>query len=347
MFHSHPPSTVRAGKPDVSQLITMLLLAVAVITPLIVVPFSNDYFYQPKAIFLYLLTVIMLVVDLYCQKKIPVQKDAINILLFVYLALVLLATCFSTDIRISILGRSRRCDGIFTIYTYAVLFLFARHQYRYQRKHLAWLIASATLFAVYGIFQHFGLDPIPRDSQRIGWGVRPFATFGNPDFFGAYLSMVFPLSWFAYLATKNIRYLGAAALLFLCFLYVSTRSSWVGLAFGTLLLLWFVYSLKLSKKALLLSLLVFTLLFAGVNYKDGGSLLNRLQSIVTDAAKVITQTEDYEKAGAGRIYIWTHVWELIQQRPWLGYGPEALGEVFLEVYRDDMLEHYHQLYLFD
>ena len=206
----------------------------------------------------------MLVVGLYRQKKFHVQKDAINILLFVYLVLVLLATCFSTDIRISILGRSGRRDGIFTIYTYAVLFLFARYRYRYQRKHLAWLITSTMVVAVYGIFQHFGLDPIP--SLQVGAGVRTFATFGNPDFFGAYLSMVFPLSWFAYLATKDIRYLGVVALLFLCVLYVSTRSTWIALAFGALLLLWFVYSysLKLSKKALLLSLLVFTLLFAGV-----------------------------------------------------------------------------------
>ncbi|HZW48764.1 MAG TPA: O-antigen ligase family protein [Bacillota bacterium] len=347
MRHPHTPSTVQAGKPDVSQLISTLLVAVAVITPLIVVPFSNDYFYRSKAIFLYLLTVIMLVVGLYRQKKFHVEKDAINILLFVYLVLVLLATCFSTDIRISILGRSGRRDGIFTIYSYAVLFLFARYRYRYQRKHLAWLITSTMVVAVYGIFQHFGLDPIP--SLQVGAGVRTFATFGNPDFFGAYLSMVFPLSWFAYLATKDIRYLGVVALLFLCVLYVSTRSTWIALAFGALLLLWFVYSysLKLSKKALLLSLLVFTLLFAGVYHNDGGSMMNRLQSIVTDAVKVINQTEDYEKAGAGRIYIWTHVWELIKERPWLGYGPETLGEVFLGAYRDDMLEHLHQLYLFD
>ena len=347
MFGLQTKTIGQAEKSQVSQLITLLLLAAAIITPLIIVPYGADYFYQPKAIFLYFLAVIMLSVDLYCQRKLSVPKDAINILLFVYLALVLLATCFSTDLRISILGRVRRCDGIFTIYTYAVFFLFARHHYRYQPKHLDWFIASATLLSVYGIFQHFGLDPIPRDSQRIGWGLRPFVTFGNPDFFGAYLSLVFPISWFAYLATKKLRYLGAAALLFLCFLYVSTRSAWVGLAFGTLFLLWFVYSLKLSKKALLLSLLVFVLLFAGVNYKDGGSMVNRLQSIATDAAKVITQTEDYEKAGAGRIYIWTRVWELIKARPWLGYGPETLGEVFLQVYRDDMLEHYHKLYLFD
>ena len=88
MRHPHTPSTVQAGKPDVSQLISTLLLAVAVITPLIVVPFSNDYFYRSKAIFLYLLTVIMLVVGLYRQKKFHVQKDAINILLFVYLVSV-------------------------------------------------------------------------------------------------------------------------------------------------------------------------------------------------------------------------------------------------------------------
>ncbi|MCE5195999.1 MAG: O-antigen ligase family protein [Negativicutes bacterium] len=347
MFGLQTAAMGQTEKSQVSELITLLLLAAAILTPLIIVPYGADYFYQPKAIFLYLLSLIMLTVDLYCQRKISLPKDAINILLLVYLALVFLATCFSTDLRISILGRVRRCDGIFTIYTYAVFFLFARHHYRYQPKHLDWLFASATLLSVYGIFQHFGLDPIPRDPQRIGWGLRPFVTFGNPDFFGAYLSLVFPLSWFAYLATKKLRYLGAAALLFLCFLYVSTRSAWVGLAFGTLLLFWFVYSLKLSKKALLLSLLVFLLLFAGVNYKDGGSMVNRLQSIATDAAKVITKTEDYEKAGAGRIYIWTRVWGLIKARPWLGYGPETLGEVFLAAYRDDMLEHYHKLYLFD
>ena len=149
-----------------------------------------------------------------------------------YLFIVIISTVFSVNHIISLYGNFRREEGLFAIIVYIYLYIVANRNYIFSEKPVKFLLFSATIIAVYGVFQYFGFDPVPRDLERINWSKRAFATMGNPDFLGSYLVLILPISVFAYFyARKNI-YLLTSGLIYLSLLCTMTRSAWLGALFS-------------------------------------------------------------------------------------------------------------------
>ncbi len=108
---------------------------------------------------------------------------------FVYI----IATFFSINPRVSFWGSYQRLQGVYTAFSYLVIFavILFNLRRRAQVERLITVIIIASLpVALYGILQKYRLDPIP-------WGgnvtVRIASTLGNSIFVAAYLIMVFPL----------------------------------------------------------------------------------------------------------------------------------------------------------
>jgi tetratricopeptide (TPR) repeat protein len=106
----------------------------------------------------------------------------------------LISTAFSLVPRTSLLGSYQRLQGTYTTFSYLIVFAaMATHLRRRQQveRLITTLIVASLPVALYGILQHYKLDPIP-------WGgdvsTRIAANMGNSIFVAAYLIMVFPFT---------------------------------------------------------------------------------------------------------------------------------------------------------
>jgi len=112
-----------------------------------------------------------------------------------FLVLVyLLSTMLSVAWRVSLMGSYQRLQGTYTTLAYIVIF-FLMLQGLETKRQLNRLITTLVLvsfpIAIYGLVQHFGLDPLP-------WGgdvtTRVASNMGNAIFVAAYLIMALPLT---------------------------------------------------------------------------------------------------------------------------------------------------------
>jgi O-antigen ligase/cytochrome c-type biogenesis protein CcmH/NrfG len=129
--------------------------------------------------------------------------------------------------------------------THAVLALMAvaiaiSIDYPRRTSWLAWTIGIAAVLAgVYAVEQALGLDPVQWVDQNPR--VRPFATFGNPDFYGQFLAAVF-IGCAAVLAFARNRVWAMILVALLALstlglmLIVATRGSFLGIVAGAVVI---------------------------------------------------------------------------------------------------------------
>ena len=106
----------------------------------------------------------------------------------------ILATLASVTPRVSLWGSYQRLQGTYTTFSYMVVFLLALQGLR-TREQIERVVTVAILvslpISLYGILQHYGLDPLPWAADVTG---RVAANMGNSIFVAAYLIMVVPLT---------------------------------------------------------------------------------------------------------------------------------------------------------
>lgn len=106
----------------------------------------------------------------------------------------LVSTALSVAPRVSLLGSYQRLQGTYTTLSYIVIFFLLLQGLR-TKKQLDRIVVTAILvsfpIALYGLIQHFGLDPLP-------WGgdvqSRAASNMGNAIFVAAYMIMIVPLT---------------------------------------------------------------------------------------------------------------------------------------------------------
>ena len=111
------------------------------------------------------------------------------------LALVyLLATVTSVVPRTSFWGSYQRLQGTYSTLSYMVIFFLMLQSLRRReqlRRLLTTIILTSLPIALYGLLQHYRLDPLP-------WGgdvtFRVASNMGNAIFIGAYLIMIVPIT---------------------------------------------------------------------------------------------------------------------------------------------------------
>lgn len=106
----------------------------------------------------------------------------------------LLSTITSVVPRVSFWGSYQRLQGTYTTLSYIVIFFLALQGLRTQRqlrRLITVMILVSFPISMYGLIQHFGLDPLP-------WGgdvtTRVASNMGNAIFVAAFLILVVPLT---------------------------------------------------------------------------------------------------------------------------------------------------------
>lgn len=274
----------------------------------------------------------------------------------------ILTTLWSVTPRISLWGAYIRRQGMYSNLSYMLIFLLVylilRRREQLGRLITVILLASAPA-AIYGIIQHFGLDPLP-------WGgdvtKRVSSVAGNPIFIAAYLIMVVPFT-----IAKIIEHMGRllrdeeddqatlpaslllGAYLFLLviqgltILYSQSRGPMIGLAVG----LYFfalvgALHLKSRRQRLVGSFATIAAAVFGIAFLIVFNLPNSPLADLRDAPYIGRLGRVFEtESGTGRVrlLIWEGVLDLLAANPvrtLIGYGDETLYVVYPQHYKPDL-----------
>ncbi|MBI2865626.1 MAG: tetratricopeptide repeat protein [Chloroflexi bacterium] len=112
----------------------------------------------------------------------------------IYLAISLLTTFTSVVPSVSFWGSYQRLQGTLVALSYLTVFFLTAHHLRTraQLSRLLWVVVlDATVISLYGLVQHYRLDPLPWGGDVIA---RVTSTMGNAIFLAAYLIMAVPLA---------------------------------------------------------------------------------------------------------------------------------------------------------
>lgn len=328
-----------------NKIVKFTVLFSLTVIPLIILPIKSDLdtYYIPKVAAM-LIIVMSFIIIKFTNKWIInyiIKNDITNKILLLYLLSLIVSTFFAFNKAYAVFGSPGRYEGIITICLYMILFLISRLYINVDEKLFKIILISAAVVSGYGILQTFGIEPFPRDADRINW-VNAFSTIGNPNFLGSYLVLMIPISVYLFIVDKSLLGMVGYIILFYCLLGTNTRGAWLGyivsiIAFTVIHFIYFRYSKAEFRRYVILFIatLVILLLF---NFKTGGALLNRFLTISLDAKELLTDGEKADLTGSHRGFIWKRVIELIKQRPITGYGLENLGEMFVKYYSQDMIE---------
>ena len=315
---------VSAGWREVALLLVCVELAIFV---LVFDPSVRNVFDLPKATFTHalawLLLGVVVVIGLVDGVKVPASP--LFLAFYAVLGAELLTTLTATNQYVAVFGEVGRYLGLTT---HAVLALIAitiafSTDYPARAAWLAWSVATLAVAAsVYAVLQAVGADPIKwadLDSQA-----RPFATLGNPDFYGQFLSVVAIGSAAALVfggpALGRLRWAIAALGIesAVLMVIVATRGSVIGVVGGLFVigLLWLrrtgATRRALSRLALGGAALAVALIVVAFATPLGGRL-----SALADAPEV-----------SGRLLIYQTATRIFADHPLLGAGFENFAVVY-------------------
>lgn len=290
------------------------------------------------------------------------------ILVLVYI----LSTVFSVVPRVSLLGSYQRLQGTYSLLSYVVVFVMMLQGIRTREqveRLITVVILTSVPVALYGIIQHYGLDPLP-------WGgdvrSRVAGHMGNSIFIAAYLIMSLPLalyrtveSFTEILTADKSRFvdifLGASyvfivAIQLICIFFTQSRGPWLGLIGGLFFFFlelavvrrwrWLVWGSVVS----VLSIATFLVVF---NWPNSPLASLRSMPYVGRLGSALDKEQGTSKV---RLLIWEGAIDMILPhpplerpdgardwmnplRPVIGYGPESMYVAYNRFYPPD-LAHY-------
>ena len=186
-----------------------------------------------------------------------IPRSPMFLTLYAVVAVEMLTTVTAENRYVAVYGEVGRYLGLTTHAVLALLAVAIAVSIEYPRRlpWLAWTIgAAAAIAGVYAVEQAIGRDPV--QWVDVDSRVRPFTTFGNPDFYGQFLAVV-AIGCAAILVFVRARpWVTATVALLALFsvalmLVVQTRGSFLGIVAGAIAiaLLWLRRS-GLSRRAL-------------------------------------------------------------------------------------------------
>jgi hypothetical protein len=381
-----------------SGLIEACWLAAVAIVPLLYNPHSLNGFDPAKIDLLRLLAALTLaawtigIVDgpgirtqtLMLVKRLWRSRIAIplGLLLLSYLA----ANCFSIYPSISFWGTYDYFQGTFTFLCLLVLFgavaTFLRRAEQVQRLIVS-ILATSFPIAVYAIVQQIGFDPQLFEDAAAGIE-RSFSLLGHPNYLGAYLGFVLPLTIFRLIQIvrtgRAANRASAASLFFRLSVYLVVAAAQVGallctqsrgallgagaavFSFGLLV------AARNGRRRIAVAAMVLTFAAAGfvlvLNLPNGPLKTLRTVSVFDRLGQMLPLGRGIEESSSMRSTVWGLAprimfprgsWLIAGRgtdpvymlRPVVGYGPETLAAVMRHylVQPDARWDRFHNLVL--
>ena len=265
----------------------------------------------------------------------------------VFLAANAVSTLLSQEFSVSLWGGNPGRDGygFYNMASYYLLFVIvATHlKSRPQLWRLLGVItAAATVTSVYGVLQHYGLDPFHQGSVA-----RVQSSFGNPLFAASFLVLALPISLgvgLVHVLASRSAWVGAGwagliAVQLAAVFFTLSRGPWIGLVVG--IIVWLVLVATVASRHAVIRASLLLLVALGLALAVAMAPLSPTETdeaskdaLLDRAASISTQLTT--GGVSGRVSLWKRSTSLIVERPWfdsegrglvlvrhlVGYGPE-------------------------
>ena len=250
----------------------------------------------------------------------PIGRTPLDLPAIAFLLAASLATVFSVNPRLSFIPSVFRGDGLLTYIAYVALALAAaRLSERAARRLVFAIVAGASLVGAIAVAQYYGTDVTPwLGSTGANLG-RSWATLGNADFVGGYVSLVLPIALVVAAYAPERRWWAPAAactVLYGALLASETRSAWAASVGAAVLFVWLLRgSFRAYRRLAFLAIVFAAVTAAMVATRPNVFLAQRAVSTLNPATGELQQ----------RFYIWERTLGLIIQRPVFGSGFSTLS----------------------
>jgi len=176
--------------------------------------------------------------------------------------------------------------------------------------------AGSLLVSAYAVLQELGIDLIEWEPHIDTTRAR--STLGNAAFLGAFLAMIVPLTGRLALAPSSPRraralYATAATLGTVALLTTETRGAWLGALMGVLVMLALDHRRLRALPRREVAVVAAAVLVGVI----------ALATVSPYAARVRSIVDPSEATGEGRLIQWERTFDLVAERPLLGWGPET------------------------
>lgn len=278
-------------------------------------------FTQSKGILLWIGSGVMALLAVILGRRLFSRPDPVTWIYLiaggVFLLFSLLSAALSQYPSIAFFGVYNRAEGFFTILCYIIVFLYSMYTYR-ELQDLRYIIAAIGVVLVVnvamGIFQYIGVEPI---TTKLGIALivpsrysvdnvsllfeagKMHGTFFHYNYVGSYCAVVVPLTTVLALHAPKLwekLTAGGIALLGLVFLLGSTsRGGLIGIAaalMGGVVI--FGRSLVHRWKPTAIAAGILAAAVVGLNLISGGSVFERLPSLLQDMAVVFSDTREQD-----------------------------------------------------
>ena len=309
------------------------IVSAAAFLPLMMSPVNYDAFDLPKAIFLYLLVLIM--VSSYIGRslfagEIAIKKTALNKPLLAFAIMMTTAVVVSPVPLVSLVGEYARYENLPTLLSYTII-AFMASQFLDTKEWINKLISASFIafgiITLYGIAQSLGLDILP-ESMRLFEG-RSRSTMGNPVFFGGYIAMMTPLLLHYLLRDERLPFISKPLIMLLLMMgfagvvFSQTRGAWLAMAVGALVIVFFHRQnlLKAAGNIAAVVIIGFALTLALISIGGQQQAAKQFNEITE---RVVSAADISQGTAASRIEIWKSSVEMIAVRPLAGYGPDQM-----------------------
>lgn len=354
----------------VNRLLEILSLIILVVIPVFFLSNINSVFTIAKVSLLHFLVSLLVGIWLFHFFTVvprptfgSLVRDPLRLMTVILAAIYFLSTLTSVFPKMSFWGSYMRREGIYTVFSFIAFSLILSQTLRNRslgRKMLFLLLIGSGLASIYGIYQHYWLDPLFKDPDLLK---RIMSTSGNPLFFSIYLAMLIPFVVSTFVSiwgkpnmSSQKRYIYCGLLVFLVFLnfigfwFSQSRGPILGLTVGMMVYLT-LYSIWKKKIPLMVaSGALFIGLLAVVVFLSVPGLA---KDVKLPFKSRIISTDQLESAGAkSRFLMWEYsIRDLILKhpsigfeqdkwnslRPFLGYGPEGMDYAFPRVFRAELV----------
>jgi len=322
------------------------------LVPLIMTPWNYELFEFNKMLLVYFFTILIIatwLIKMIADKKFLFKRSFWDIPLLIFLISQFLSFLISIDRHTSLWGYySRFNGGLASIFCYLLLYwAFVNNMDKRKTLYsIFYVLCSATLVALYGVAEHFGIDAQAwvQDVRN-----RVFSTLGQPNWLAAWLIAIIPLTWgFALKGEKQRLFIipfrrnptlwaySLFIILFLCLLYTKSRSGLLGF-FAAFIVFWLGLGWINRKrlKTIIRPFLIFTFSFLVLSFVIGTPWTPNIFKVKSEKLKVKSEekiTENSQsppilisESGDIRKVVWKGALDVWKHSPIFGTGVETFA----------------------